>query len=398
MNSKFGPNLENVTRLFNPPRQSYFLFGPRGTGKSTWTQKTYPGALRVNLLDPAAFRQLTARPELLREWVAPTPADAVVVIDEVQKIPELLGVVHDLIVDHPRRQFVLTGSSARKLKRAGVDLLAGRALHRTLHPFMAAELGKRFALEQALTLGLLPVVWGAADPKETLDAYVGLYLKEEVQAEGLVRNLGNFSRFLEAMSFSHGGVLNQTNIARECGVGQKTVEGFVSVLTDLLLGWGLPVYSRRAKRKLASHPKFYFADTGVFRSLRPAGPTDARTETEGQALEGLVAQHLLAWAAYSKEKNTLHFWRTSSGTEVDFVVQGENGLWAVEVKNTSKVRPEDVRGLNAFREDYPTAHPLLLYRGHRTVLAGGILCLPCEGFLANLKPNQPLPRATGGKT
>jgi predicted AAA+ superfamily ATPase len=282
-------------------------------------------------------------------------------------------VVHSLIAERKGWKFVLTGSSARKLKRAGVDLLAGRALLHTLHPFMAAELGKRFEFNQALQDGLMPVVIASETPAEVLRSYAALYLREEVQMEGLVRNIGNFSRFLEAISFSHSSVLNISNVARDCEVERKVVEGYVAILEDILLGWRLPIFTKRAKRKLSSHPKFYLFDTGVFRSLRPHGPLDRPEEIEGQALEGLVAQHLRAWVAYSGMKRELFFWKTRAGVEVDFVLYGPDDVWAIEVKNTRKIRPEDLRGLRSFKEEYPRSKPLLLYRGKDQFVREGVL-------------------------
>ena len=287
----------------------------------------------------------------------------------------------------PRMRYVLTGSSARKLRRGGVDLLGGRATLRTLHPFMAAE-WPRFILNDALTLGLLPLVVDADDPQDVLRAYVSLYLEQEVMTEGMVRNLGGFARFLEAVSFSHAAVLNVSQVAREAEVKRKTVVGFLDILEDLLLAYRLEVFSRRAKRRTAAHPKFYLFDTGVFRSLRPAGPLDRPEEIEGAALEGLVAQHLRAWAAYSESDFQLYTWRTRSAVEVDFVLYGPHGFWAVEVKNTRRIRPADLRGLQTFREDYPEAAALLLYRGDRRIQRGDILCLPAERFLADLRPGQ----------
>lgn len=380
--------METIGRFFNPPKGSFFLFGPRGTGKSTLCRTLFPDARRFDLLAPDAFRSLSARPERLREAAHAEPAAKVFVIDEIQKIPELLDVVHSLIEEKRGLRFVLTGSSSRKLKRAGVDLLAGRAADRTLHPFMAAELGAGFNLDLALRQGLLPVVAASEDPAEALKAYCSLYLREEVQMEGLVRNVGDFSRFLEAASFSHGALLNVSNIARECAVERKTVEGYVAVLEDLLLGFRVPVFPKRAKRALISHAKLYFCDAGVFRSLRPTGPLDRPEEGDGQALEGLVAQHLRAWLAYRGRGDRLYFWRTRSGLEVDFVVYGESGLWALEVKNSDRVRPEDLRSLRAFREDFPESRPLLLYRGEERLKIQGVLCLPCVEFLARLRPDR----------
>jgi predicted AAA+ superfamily ATPase len=321
----------------------------------------------------------------LVDLVKAAPGDAAVVVDEIQRLPELLNVVHDLMESPQRRQFILTGSSARKLRRGGVDLLAGRALMRECHPFMAREL-PRFDLGRALQEGMVPLVVTAADPAETLRAYVGLYLEEEVRLEGWVRNLGDFSRFLEAASFSHGQILNISNVARECQVRRKTVEGYLEVLEDLLLGFRLPVFSRRAGRSTTSHPKFYFFDAGVFRSLRPRGPLDRTEEVDGGALEGLVAQHLRAMVSYRNRGEELYFWRTRAGTEVDFIVYGPGSFWAIEVKNTRKVRPEDLRGLRSFRKEFPEAEAILLYRGEERLRSSGVLCVPVEEFLVALHP------------
>jgi len=377
--------MELIPRFFPTPDSSFFLFGPRGTGKTTWLRQRFPSAVFVNLLRPDTFRELSARPERLFERVSGAPEGVPVVLDEVQRVPALLNVVHDLMEGPLRRQFILTGSSARKLRRGGVDLLAGRALVKSCHPFMAAELPE-FDLSLALLHGLLPLVFTAQDPVETLRAYASLYLEEEVKFEGWVRSVGDFARFLEVMSFSHGQVLTLSNVARECQVRRKTVEGFVGVLEDLLLGFRLEVFSRRAKRTTTSHPKFYFFDAGVFRSLRPMGPLDRPEEIQGGALEGLVAQHLRAWIAYSGEGFELHFWRTRAGSEVDFVVYGPEGFWALEVKNTRLIRPQDLRGLRSFREDYPEAEVALLYQGEDRLVTGGILCIPVSDFLRALRP------------
>ncbi len=382
--------MELIPRIFKSPLGSFFLFGPRGTGKSLWTQTRFPEALRIDLLDPATFRSLSAHPESLFELVDGHPEKRQIVLDEVQKVPEVLSVVHSLIERRGNLQFILTGSSARKLKRSGVDLLAGRALLCSMHPYMAVELGKRFSLENALQQGLLPLVLSAPDPFEVLKSYGALYLREEVQMEGLVRNVGAFSRFLEAISFSHGSVLNVTNVSRECQIERKTVEGYIEILEDLLLGFRLPVFSKRAKRAVVIHPKIYLFDAGVFRSLRPHGPLDRPEEIEGAALEGLVAQHLRAWMAYGREENKLFFWRTRSGVEVDFVVYGKRGLWALEVKNTARLRPDDLRGLNSFAKDYPQSSCLLLYRGKERRKIENTLCLPCEEFLRGLQPGKSL--------
>ncbi|MEP7008823.1 MAG: AAA family ATPase [Acidobacteriota bacterium] len=381
--------MDILRRFFPLPDQSFFLFGPRGTGKSTLLRQVFPNALLIDLLKPEVHRALDARPERLAEIVAGSPHAEVVILDEVQRVPELLSVVHSLIEERQERRFVLTGSSARKLRRGGVDLLAGRALNRTLHPFMAAELPS-FALDRALVQGMLPLVWAAPRPTEVLDSYASLYLDQEVRLEGWARDAGSFARFLEAVTFSHGSILNTTEVARECEVERRTVARYLEVLEDLLLAFHVPVFTRRAQRRTASHPKFYLFDAGVYRSLRPRGPLDRDEEIEGAAFEGLVAQHLRAWIAYSEIDSKLYFWRTRKGVEVDFVVYGPSGFSAIEVKNTTRVRPQDLRALRAFREDYPEAEALLIYRGTERLRIDGIWCLPGEGFLRGLLPNQGL--------
>lgn len=384
--------MTEIARFLEPPKGHFFLLGPRGTGKTSWTQDRFPDALRVDLLDPVRLREMSARPERLKELVAGSPRRTCIVIDEIQKCPALLEVVHGLMETDRAKRFVLTGSSARKLRREGVNLLGGRAVSRSLHPFMAAELGKEFRLESALRHGLLPVVWTSQEPEEQVRAYNALYLKEEVLAEGLVRQVGGFARFLEAMSFSHAGVLNLANISRECQIRRSTVEGHLEVLEDLLLGWRLPIFRRRAKRALAVHPKFYFFDTGIYRANRPTGPLEATGESEGPALEGLVAQHLRAWCAYHHDAASLNYWQTRSGTEVDFVVYGPAGLKAIEVKNSVRVRPEDLRGLRAWAEDYPESERWLVYRGRDRIKQDGVHCVPVGEFLSALGPgNWPEP-------
>lgn len=376
-------------RFYRPPAASFFLFGPRGTGKSTWLRDHYPDALIIDLIDPESTRFYGAAPERLRQTIAASPGRRPVVVDEVQRVPELLQVVHQLIELDKGLRFVLTGSSARKLRRTGVDLLAGRAVLTTMHPFMAAELRAGFSLDRALAQGLIPLVVDAADPAAALRSYAALYVREEVQAEGLVRNIGAFSRFLEAVSFSHATVLNVSNLARECQVGRKVADGYLEVLRDLLLAFTLPVFTRRARRRMTTHPKLYLIDPGLFRSLRPKGPLDRTEELAGAALEGLVAQHLRAWIAYSNRDDTLSFWRTGAGNEVDFVLYGESGLFAIEVKSSATLHPRDFSGLRAFTQDYPVATPVLLYRGPRRIRERGVLCLPCESFLRALTPKRP---------
>lgn len=373
-------------RLLNLPAQNCFLFGPRGTGKSTFLRQYLPDALWVDLLRPDTYRQYKTHPEQLEELVLGNPQRRDVVIDEVQRVPELLPLVHRLIEMKNGCRFVLTGSSARKLKAADVDMLGGRAVRKSMYPFMLCEVPQSIDLEDTIRFGLLPVVFQSTDKTATLDAYVSLYMQQEVYQEALVRNIGDFARFLEAISFSHGAVLNISNVARDCGVGRKTVEGFIQVLYDILLGFQLPVFSKKAVRAMATHPKFYFFDTGVFQALRPKGILDRPEEIGGAALEGLVAQHFQAWVGYGTDAYSLSFWRSQRGLEVDFVLYGSAGFYAFEVKNSARIRPSDLDGLREFGKDYPECRRVLLYRGTDRLLKEGVLCLPVGDFLRRLHP------------
>lgn len=379
-------NIPEIPRFFRAPKESFFLLGPRGTGKSTWLRTHFPDSLWIDLLEPELMRYYGARPERLRGTLDASPNKKTIVIDEIQKLPDLLSLIHAIIEEKRGLQFILTGSSARKLKRHGVDLLAGRALLCHMHPFVAAELGDLFSLDKALVQGLLPLVWDSQNPETILKTYCALYLKEEVQAEGLVRDVGGFARFLEVISFSHGSILNTSNIARECDISRTTVDTYLQIVKDLLLGYTLPVFTKRAQRALSAHPKFYLFDSGVYSSLRPTGPIDRPEEIWGAALEGLVGQHLRTWIDFQSINYDLAFWRTRTGLEVDFVVYGKDNFAAIEVKNSERLSPKDTHGLEAFREEYPESKQLLLYRGTHKTMQKGILCMPCEEFLRAIRP------------
>ncbi len=377
-------------RFFKAPRHnaSFFIFGPRGTGKSTWIAQNFPKAIVINLLDEESYRTCLANPGHLKALLEGNPHITQYVIDEVQKAPKILDGVHDLIEKYKTHQFILTGSSARKLKRTGVNLLASRALLTHFHPFMASELEGAFDLNTTLKNGLIPLILSSPEPSKKMAAYISLYLKEEVQSEGLVRELGTFSRFLETISFSHGCILNVTNIARDCQVSRKIIENYISILEDLLLGYKLEVFTKRAKRAHVQHPKFYLFDCGVYYHLRPKGPIDSVDEIPGIALEGLVLQNLKAWCDYSDRDLKCYFWRTPSGTEVDFIIYGEETFYAIEVKHSTKINTNDIKALKTFISDYPEATPILLYRGKEQIMKDGVLCYPVEKFLLQLKPNQ----------
>ncbi|MEM7495194.1 MAG: ATP-binding protein [Myxococcota bacterium] len=367
-----------------PPgsQRSFFLFGPRATGKTHWVKSHFPKALYLDLLQSELQRELLARPEQLRKLIAPGFRDWIV-IDEVQRVPKLLSEVHRLIENDGLR-FILTGSSARSLRKRGVNLLAGRALTYSMHPLTAAELGKDFDQARALAYGQLPALLHEPKPQDYLRSYVNTYLQQEVVQESTMRRLDAFTRFLEVASFSQGQVLNLTEIARECSVHRKVVANYFSILEDLLVAARLPPFSRRAKRQVIMHPKFYFFDVGVYRSVRPQGILDSPQEQEGAALETLVWQELRAINDALGLGYSLYYWRTRTGQEVDFVLYGTRGLLAIEVKRRSHVRRSDLRGLQAFGREYPQARRLLLYGGDRRLYEGEISLVPVGEALLSL--------------
>lgn len=363
-------------------RKSFFLFGPRGTGKTTWLRQKLPDALFINLLRSDFYLPLSANPAHLRTLI-PGDHSGWIVIDEVQRIPELLNEVHDLI-ESKRHAFILTGSSARKLRRDGVNLLAGRALTYHMHPLTVAEQGDAFHLESSLQYGHLPARFSEADPAKYLQDYVQTYLREEVMQEGLTRNIGHFSRFLEVASFSQGSLINVSEVARDAHIQRTVAESYFSIVEDLLIGIRLPVFAKRAKRQLVTHAKFYYFDAGVFRAIRPAGPLDSPAEIDGPALETLVLQELRAANDYRALGYEIHFWRTKNGLEVDFVLYGPNGLIAIEVKRSGTINPKDLRALREFKQDYPQARCFMLYAGEQPRFFDDIHVMPLPDALRSL--------------
>jgi len=374
------------TRLLKKPltgKQSFFLFGPRGTGKTSWLKAHVPQGLYIDLLDQEIFFDLLKNPHKIEERI-PKGFKGWIIIDEVQKIPELLDEVHRMIESY-KYKFILTGSSARTLKRKGTNLLAGRALYYKMFPLTALELGEDFSLEKSLKWGQLPMIHTPGiHAEEYLKAYIYVYLREEVMQEGLTRNAAAFSRFLEVASFSQGGLLNISEVAKEAGIERKTVEEYFQITEDLLLATRLPVFTKRAKRRMVSHPKFYYFDVGVYRMLRPMGPFDTPEEAEGPALESLVLQELRAINEYFSLGYTFYFWRTQDKLEVDFVLYGPQGLIAIEVKRARKIHPEDLKGLKAFQQDYPMAKLYLLYGGSERLHFEGIEAIPFVEALKTL--------------
>jgi predicted AAA+ superfamily ATPase len=371
------------SRLLKPPEdKSFFLFGPRGTGKTTWVRSKFPSAIYLDLLEAEIFNDLIANPQRLENFIPKNFRDWII-LDEVQKIPELLNEVHRLIEKY-RYKFILTGSSARKLRSGGPNLLAGRALTYSMHPLTNIELGRDFDLIHSLTYGQLPCAYTESNPKGYLESYVKTYLQEEVRQEGLTRNLGAFYRFLETASFSQGSVLNISEVSRECAVERKVVENYFTILEDLLIAYRLPVFTKKSKRRLVSHPKFYFFDVGVYRTLRPMGPLDMPEEVQGIGLETLFFHELHAINDYLNLGYKIFYWRASDNIEVDFVMYGDRGIKAFEIKRSERISLSMLKGLNAFSKDYPLAKAYFFYGGKRQMHEGNIEIIPIKDALKGL--------------
>lgn len=373
--------IERALKLPLDGEQSIFLFGPRGTGKSYWLSKQIPDAIYIDLLDSQTRFDLEADPSRLKNFIS-SDRKKWIIIDEIQKIPSLLDEVHKLI-EYDSRKFILTGSSARKLKREGVNLLAGRALTYKLFPLTAIELGCHFDIAHSLEFGHMPSIYDKKnlDKADYLNSYIKTYLKEEVMQEGLARDLSAFSRFLEAASFSQGSTLNMSEIAREASVKANTVAGYFDLIEDMLVSYRLPVFTKRAKRRLVSHPKFYFFDAGIYYHLRPKSILDSVSELHGAGLETLILQDLLAVNEYQKLGYKIFYWRTVYGTEVDFVLLGEKRLIAIEVKHSRKIDRKDLTGLRSFVKDYPQAELLCVYLGEHRQEIEGVKIIPASEFL-----------------
>jgi len=357
-------------------RRSCFLFGPRQTGKSTLIRQQLGGFPTYNLLDQELFVRLARNPGLIRETLAPDAT--IVVIDEVQKMPALLNEVQ-LMIEERGVRFLLTGSSARSLRRKGVNLLGGRARSRTLHPFVRAELGKQFNLAKVLEYGLLPSIYFSDAPREDLAAYAGDYLREEVAAEAIVRNIGAFSRFLEVAALAHSEMINFSNLANDAQVPVSTVREYYAILKDTFIAHEVPAFSGTAKRKAVSTAKYYLFDIGLARHLQGRRGLAPGTPEYGSAFESYIFQEIKAFCDHHLLDGP-RYWRSKSGFEVDFLFEET----AVEVKAKGVVGARDLRGLRALREENLFARHLLVCMEPMPRLVDGIRVLPWEVFLDEL--------------
>ena len=365
--------------------ESFFLWGPRQTGKSTLLRLTYGNGRWIDLLKAEEFRRYIARPELLRQEVeAEGPGlGSQIVIDEIQKIPALLDEVHWLI-ENRGLHFALCGSSARKVKRGTANLLGGRATRYELHGLTASELGREFELDRMLNHGYLPRIYQASRPKRLLDAYIADYLKEEVAAEGLVRNIPTFSDFLDVAALSDGEIVNFSNIARECGVSSHTTKSHFQILVDTLLGRWLPAYRKRPKRRVIGASKFYFVDVGVVNRLARRGELLAGSELYGKAFENWVFHELSTFVSYREFDDNLSYWRLASGIEVDFVL-GDMQV-AIEAKSSARITRDHLKALRSLLEDHPRVkRRVVVCREPRArTTDDGIEILPAATFVRRL--------------
>ncbi len=371
-----------ILNLTGLKRESCFLWGARQTGKSTLLKKLFPDTLRYDLLLSTEYNRLMRDPSILRQEVLSDHHSAKphVIIDEVQKIPQLLDEVQWLMVNH-NIPFILCGSSARKLKRSSANLLGGRALRYQLYPLVSHEI-PNFDLQRALNHGMLPRHYLGERFKAMLEAYIGDYLTEEIAAEALTRNIPAFARFLEAAAFSNGEMLVYKNIAADCGVNAVTVKEYFQILTDTLLGYIVPAYQKRPKRRVITAPRFYYFDVGVVNYLLKRGYVTPKTEVFGKAFGHFIFQEMMAHSRYSELNYPISYWRTASQLEVDFVL-GDHDI-AVEIKSTENPQPIHLKGLQAIGEEYHFREKILVALVPRARKIGDITILPWKSFLDRL--------------
>ncbi len=373
------------TRLLPTPTRSILLLGPRGTGKSTWIRGRFPDAVVYDLLDTGEALRLHKAPQTLYRELAAHAPGGWAVVDEVQKVPALLDEAHRLIESRGLR-FVLSGSSARKLRRGGVNLLAGRAVTVSMFPLVSAELDFVFDPRRALRFGMLPMAVAEDDPREYLRTYTETYLVQEIQAEALARNLGAFARFLEIAARQNAQVTNVTNIARDAEINRRTVQSHFEILDDTLLGFRLPPWKLKSATKQVRQSKFYFFDCGVARALAGRLPYPPTAEETGPLAETYILGELRAYLSYTTRHYRLHFWRSYDGVEVDMLCETAHGFVALEIKASSRWERRFNRGLHRVSEDLGKDRTTCygVYFGERAALWDDVLVLPVMDFLKRL--------------
>lgn len=375
-------------RITQPPKGSFFLFGMRGVGKSTWAKKSFAKAHRIDLLDEALYQSLLADPSLFAAEVEALPRRTTVIVDEIQRIPALLNEVHRSIVDQ-RRRFILLGSSARKLKTAGTNLLAGRAVWKTMYPLVPEELGDHFSLDKVLRNGSIALIWNADEPGKALEAYVQLYLKEEIRAEALVRNLPGFARFLPIAALFHGQVVNISGIARDAGTARTTVAGYLEILEDTLLTFRLPAFEAKLRVRERKLPKLYWVDPGIVRAIKKQ-TGKVTVEEHGPLFEGWVLSLLRTYAEERDLFDDVFYWAPSAGgrVEVDFVLKRGPQLLAMEVKSQRRFSSGLLSGLKAIADVTGMVRRILVYRGTSVLRVEDIDVWPVDTLLGALREDR----------
>ncbi|MCR5849270.1 MAG: AAA family ATPase [Bacteroidaceae bacterium] len=359
---------------------SAFLWGARQVGKTTWLTSQYPNCRVYDLLRPSEFERLLRRPEILSEELEDYGEGDTVIIDEIQKLPQLLDEVHSLI-QRKNIRFILSGSSARKLKRLGTNLLGGRATREQMYPLVSAEIPD-FNLVRAVNNGMIPRHYMVQNPWERLRGYIGVYLSEEIREEALTRNLQTFSRFLEVAARCDGEMLVYKNIAQDCGIDYRTVKEYFTILEDTLVGYLLPAFVATRKRKALSTPKFYLFDVGVANYLRHCRNLTPGSDDFEHAFEHFIIQELIAYIGYNHVEERLSYWRSASGYEVDAVI-GEGRL-AIEIKSSDEAKSRHTRGLKAFSEEYPDARLIVVSLDKYRRKMNDVEVFPALEFLDNL--------------
>ena len=371
---------ERIQKILDIQDDSVFLWGARQVGKSTLVKKLFPDAKIYDLLKSDEYSRLLRRPQLLREELMSYDETNVVVIDEIQKIPALLDEAHWLIVNRGIR-FVLCGSSARKLKRVGTNLLGGRALPVMLFPFVSAEIPD-FDLFRAINNGMIPRHYMVQNPQKRLEAYIGVYLKEEIQEEAVVRQLSSFNRFLDVAAQCDGEMINYTNIAQDCGVSATTIKEYFNILEQTLIGYMVPAFTLSKKRRAITTKKFYYFDVGVVNYLLNRSNLLPGSIDFGHAFEHFMIQEIIAYLSYNEKKEKLSYWRTSNGYEVDAII-GDARV-AIEFKSSEEVQSKHTKGLKAFEEDFPDAKKIIVSLDRNKRILNGIEVIPAMEFLQML--------------
>ena len=372
--------ISRILNLDNEYNDSTFVWGARQVGKTTLIRETYPDVVFYDLLQAKDFERLLRNPSLLGEDLAMLNSGDIVVIDEVQKIPQLLDEVHSLIFCKNIR-FILSGSSPRKLKRYGANLLGGRALKSVLYPLVSAEIPD-FDIHKAVRYGTLPRHYLISDPWKRLSAYIGVYLNEEIREEALSRNLRTFSRFMETAAFSNGEMLVYKNIAQDCGIDYRTVKDYFEILVDTLVGYIIPSFTHTQKRRSIQAPKFYYFDVGIANYLRNRRNIQLGSADFGQAFEHFIIQELIAYLGYNEKEERLTYWRTSSGYEVDAIIG--NGRIAIEIKSVEEIQSRHLKGLKAFREEFLDCRLIAVSFDARPRVSNDVEIFPATEFLKKL--------------